>query len=112
MKSIQKSALFKKQLIDFVRDYNQRAGSEVAEKFIDAVERSVEFIQQKPMACAIYTESSKHLILQKYEFRKWRIDGFPHSIFFRILNENTIMLEAVYAHRMNVPYRIQSDMDQ
>ena len=84
MKNIQKSALIKRQLINFVQDYNQRAGAELAEKFIDAVERSVDFIQQKPLACSIYTESSKHPILQKYEFRKWRIDGFPHSIFFRI----------------------------
>jgi mRNA-degrading endonuclease RelE of RelBE toxin-antitoxin system len=44
-------------------------------------------------------------------FRKWRVGGFPVSVFFRIENEDVIVLEALYAHRMDIAARFTDDIE-
>ena len=103
MAEIRKSALFKRQLMHFVSDYRERAGAEIANKFIDGIEHGTRFIATNPQSCRVYTR-----IVGK-EFRKWRVKGFPHSIYFRLENE-VVILEAVYAHRMDTIKRLPSDL--
>ena len=98
---LKKSARFKNQLIYFAKGYNEDAGSEIAERFVDAVEDAIEFIQKQPLGCRIYHEAHNYPQLRHYEFRKWSVKGFPHSLFFRFCDDETILLEAIYAHRMN-----------
>lgn len=111
MYQIQKSALFKRQLLVFAKHYKDDvyAGESVALRFIDEVENAVTFISKKPLACAVYTEARKDPQLQMYEFRKWKLNKFPHSIFFRIENQ-TIYIEAIYAHKMEVKKRLNLDI--
>lgn len=110
MWKIEKSALFKRQLLTFAQNYKSRANQETAERFIDAVEAAIAFIGRKPLACSIYMDAQKHNDLKEYEFRKWRIEPFPHSLFFRIKNDNIIQLEALYAHRMNTIMKMSTDI--
>ena len=76
MYTISRSALFKRQLLHFVKNYKDRAGIKVASDFIDSLEKSLEFIRENPYFCPVYTE------IAKQELRKWNIKKFPHSIFF------------------------------
>ncbi len=89
--------------------YHEQAGRGVAEEFITAVEKALQFIGQSPYACASYETGSEDLDLQHYRFRKWNISGFPHKIIFRI-EENTILVEVIYAHKMNVASRLTTDI--
>lgn len=81
MRHIERSGLFKRQLILFAQDYKNRAGLETAENFLDAVQNAIDFIANKPLACAVYQEASQHDALKGFEFRKWSLSGFPHSVF-------------------------------
>ncbi|MFC6658587.1 type II toxin-antitoxin system RelE/ParE family toxin [Roseibium salinum] len=105
MSRIIRSALFKRQLIEFTSSYRLRAGSDIALKFVDQIEESIRFIAIKPVACAVYTR------LEGKEFRKWGVKDFPVSIFFRLEGEDTIVRDALYAHRMNVAARFPKDVE-
>jgi len=105
MYTISRSALFKRQIIHFVINYKEQAGIKVASDFIDNLEESIQFIEENPYSCLVYTE------IAKQKFRKWNIKNFPHSIFFRV-NENIITLEVLYAQKMDIKNRILNDMDQ
>lgn len=105
MVTIRRSALFKRQIIDIATSYRERAGAAIALKFVDQIEQSIAFISKKPGACAIYTR------LEGKEFRKWRVDGFPVSVFFRIESDDLIILEALYAHRMDIAARLPKEID-
>lgn len=105
MYRIERSALFKRQLLEITAGYRERAGSEIALNFVDQVEACIRFISSKPRACAVYTS------LEGREFRKWRVGNFPVSAFFRIQDDTTIILEALYAHRMNVAARFPHDIE-
>ena len=111
MHNIQKSALFKRQLLAFAKKYalDVNAGKMIALRFIDEVEAATNFISKNPFACGIYHAAKSHDQLHRYEFRKWRVKTFPHSIFFRV-NGDTIMLEAIYAHKMDITGRFSSDI--
>jgi plasmid stabilization system protein ParE len=104
MTRIIRSALFKRQLIEITVSYRDRAGSEIALKFVDRVEEAITFISQYPEACAIYG------VVAGKEFRKWRLDGFPVSVFFRRMDHDTVILEALYSHRMNILSRFSNDI--
>lgn len=104
MYRITRSALFKRQLLEITTSYRERAGSAVASGFVDQIEQSVRFIASKPRACVTYTT------LRGKEFRKWRVNGFPVSVYFRISDESTIVLEALYAHRMNISARFPDEI--
>ncbi|MFV0302499.1 MAG: type II toxin-antitoxin system RelE/ParE family toxin [Paracoccus sp. (in: a-proteobacteria)] len=104
MYRIQRSALFKRQFLEITTGYRDRAGSAVALDFVDRIDESIRFIASKPRACATYTT------LRGIEFRKWRVSGFPVSVFFRISGESTIILEALYAHRMNIAARFPDEI--
>ncbi|MFD3191884.1 type II toxin-antitoxin system RelE/ParE family toxin [Sedimentitalea sp. HM32M-2] len=105
MPRIIRSALFKRQLLDITSSYRERAGSPVALKFVDQIEDSIAFIAAKPLACAVYTR------LEGNEFRKWGVKNFPVSLFFRLEGDETIVLEALYAHRMNIAGRFPKDIE-
>lgn len=105
MTTIKRSGLFKRQLIQITRGYRERAGSDIALRFVDKIEDAVEFIASRPQACAIYTR------LDDKEFRKWRIGGFPVSVFFRTESNGVIVLEALYAHRMDIAARFPDDIE-
>ncbi len=111
MYDIQKSALFKRQLQSFARNYatDVNAGKTVALRFIDQVEAATSFIRSNPLACPVYHDATSHPKLVRYEFRKWRVKGFPHSVFFRIDN-HTIIIAGLYAHKMNIAARFPSDI--
>jgi len=105
MNTIRRSALFKRQLLQITSGYRERAGSQIALKFVDEIEHSIAFIAGQPEACAIYTK------LEGKEFRKWRVGGFPVSVFFRMEGEDVIVLEALYAHRMDIAGRFSDDIE-
>jgi plasmid stabilization system protein ParE len=105
VRTIKRSALFKRQLLQITRGYRQRAGSSTALKFVSEVESAIEFVAGQPDACAVYTR------LAGIDFRKWRVSGFPVSVFFRVAGDNVIVLEALYAHRMDIAARIQSEIE-
>lgn len=105
MTTIKRSALFKRQLIQIIRGYHERAGSDIALKFVEEIEESIKFIAGRPSACAVYTR------LQGKEFRKWRIGDFPVSVFFRMEGADVIVLEALYAHRMDIATRFPDEIE-
>lgn len=104
MYHIKRSAIYKQQLLDFVQDYKVRADKQVAHNFMDGVEHSTNFISTNPQSCSVYVK------IRGNEFRKWNVRGFPHSIFFRIEDDKTIILEGLYAHRMNTLKRLPSEI--
>ena len=106
MPKIIRSALFKRQLLDLTTSYRTRAGSPIALKFVDQIEDSIGFIAERPLSCAVYTR------LEDKDFRKWGLKDFPVSVFFRLDREDTIVLEALYAHRMNIAARFPGDIDR
>lgn len=105
MPRIVRSALFKRQFIEITSSYRTRAGSDVALKFVDQMGASIGFIAAKPLACAVYTR------LEGKEFRKWGLRDFPVSIFFRLEDEGTIVLEALYTHRVNIAVRLPKEIE-
>lgn len=111
MYQVQKSKLFTRQVLAFAKGYavDINAGKVIALRFVDEVETATDFIAKNPLACGVYHGAKNHEQLQRYEFRKWHVKNFPHSIFFR-LKGNTIMLEAIYAHKMDITGRFSSDM--
>ena len=111
MYDIQKSALFLRQVRLFARAYAQdvNAGTVVALRFVDMVEDATKFIQQNPFYCAVYTDAKHHPKLSNVEYRKWRVKGFPHSVFFKIDRE-IITIAGLYAQKMNIEVRFPSDM--
>jgi plasmid stabilization system protein ParE len=98
-----------RQWRQYARDYKERAGVNVAERFITAVEEALHFIQQNPYACALYDAGEGYEDLLAYQFRKWSLHGFPHVVLFR-LSENTIFIEVLYALRMDIPSRLTTDV--
>ncbi len=104
MPAIVRSALFRRQLLDLTVFYRENAGSPTALRFVDRIEDSVNFIRAEPLACPVYTR------LEGKEFRKWALNGFPVSVFFRIEGRKTIVLEALYGQRMNIAARLSTDI--
>ncbi|OKH87144.1 type II toxin-antitoxin system RelE/ParE family toxin [Thalassospira sp. TSL5-1] len=100
MTRIVRSAAFKRQLVDLTAGYRARASSNIALKFVDQVDSAIRFIATKPLACPIYTR------IEHKDFRKWSLQDFPTSIFFRFESQDIIILEALYAHRMNISARL------
>lgn len=110
MWTLKKSSLFIKQVDIFSHEYKSSSGVDVATRFVDAVEEAIEFVQNRPLACRVYQESKQHSKLQQYEFRKWWVKGFPYSIFFRVSDDKEILLEAIYAHKMDIAKRFSHDL--
>ena len=112
MGQIQKSGLFKRQLLSFVKNYKDRAGIEIAGQFLASAEAAIAFIADKPLACALYLGAKNHEVLKDIEFRKWPLSGFPHSIYFRIEGDNIIKLEAIYALRMDTENKLSAELER
>lgn len=105
MTQIRRSGLFKQQLLDMTTGYRDSAGSDVALRFVDQVEDCIAFLASRPQACAVYTR------LQGKTYRKWSLKTFPVSVFFRIEDNSTLILEALYAHRMNIASRLPDEIE-
>ncbi len=86
-------------------------GIETADRFLDGIDEALGFIAKMPQACAVAHDLKTIAGLEDYEFRKWRVNGFPHSIFFRVENDDTLMLQAIYAYKMNVLKRFPSEIN-
>lgn len=98
-----KSAFFMRQWRYYAQDYKNRAGMDVAQRFIAAVEEALHFIRQSPYACALYDPGEGYEDLLAHQFRKWNLHGFPHVILFRLDKDATIFIETLYAQKMNIP---------
>ena len=109
--SMQKSSLFMKQWREYAHNYQKRAGVEVAERFIVAVEQADYFIKNNPYACALYEPGEGYEDLQAYQFRKWNLSGFPYVVLFRIKDNITILIEVLYAQKMDMRSRLMIDKD-
>ena len=112
MFTIQKSALFMRQWQQFAQDYHDRAGANIAERFIVAVEDALSFIRRSPYACSIYDTGEGHEDLRMYQFRKWNLQDFPHMMLFRFGDSATIFIEVLYAHKMDIPSRLVADIEK
>ncbi len=95
----------------YTQDYKTRAGLKIAEQFITSVEEALNFIQKNPYACVSYYIGEGYDDLQKYEFRKWNLADFPYLVLFRI-NKHNILIEAIYAHKMNIATHSIVDIKQ
>ena len=103
MFQIEQSAIFLRQWKEFTHDYNKRAGKHIAVKFILAVEAAQQFIADNPYACAGYDSGGE---FSYHQFSKWNLRGFPHIILFHLADKNLIMIDAIYAHKMDVKSRL------
>jgi len=86
--------------------YKEEAGVKIAGNFVDLVENAINFISEKPEACAIYKTNGE---LAEYQYRKWRVKKFPYTVFFRI-EEKKIYIDAIYAHKMDMDGRFLEDL--
>ncbi|MEO7022161.1 MAG: type II toxin-antitoxin system RelE/ParE family toxin [Ktedonobacteraceae bacterium] len=93
------------------QDYKERAGADIAERFITAVEEAVQFIQQHPYACALYEPGEGYEDIRAYQFRKWRLRGFPYVLLFRMRENATIFIEMLYAQKMDIPSYLMKDRE-
>ena len=109
MYRLHKSELFKRHVMNFALDYKKKGGAELANRFLDAVEDALSFIGSNPLVCSIYHEAKLHPLLQRYEFRKWALQRFPHNIYFRLSND-IIRLELIYAQAMDIASRMNDDI--
>ena len=108
MWKIRKSETFKAQLLAFSRDYKERVSLDVARNFVYDVNNAITFVARNPFMCSLYTEARHHEEVKAFEFRKWSLKNFPHIVLFRVEGE-TIILQAIYADRMNIAARFPSD---
>ena len=106
MFAMQKSTLFMQQWRRYAQDYKERASLPVAKRFITAVEDALHFISQNPYACALYDAGEGYEDLQAHKFRKCNLQSFPHLVLFRLVDNSTIFIEVLYAHKMDIPSRL------
>lgn len=109
MYTLHKAELFKQQVMGFALDYKEKGGTELANRFMDAVEQALEFINHDPLACSTYHETKLHPLLQRYGFRKWPLNRFPHNVYFRLSND-AITLELIYAQATDIANRMGNDI--
>jgi|GEM_PF-707099 len=112
MMKLLKSALFMRQWQEYAQDYKNRAGMEIAERFIVSVEQALKFIEQNVYACPAYEMGKEYHDLQAYRFRKWNVQGFPHKVLFQLKDEKVIVIEVLYAHKMDISARLNEDRDR
>ena len=101
-----------RQWQSYAQDYRDRAGMATAERFVVAVEEALRFIRRNPYACSIYDTGEGYEDLRAHQFRKWNLHDFPHSVLFRMGDNATILIEVIYAHKMDVPSRLAIDIDK
>jgi ParE toxin of type II toxin-antitoxin system, parDE len=111
MFTIRKSALFMQQWRSYAQHYRDGGGINVAQRFIGAVEAALSFIRQTPYACSIYDTGEGYEDLRMYQFRKWNLHVFPHMVLFRLGDNGAIFIEALYAHKMDIPSRLATDIN-
>lgn len=73
-------------------------------KFAENVEEAIRFVAENPFACAAYQQVREKTV------RKWMVKGFPVSVFFTVRDPETVVMEGVFAHRMDIPRRLKKGM--
>jgi hypothetical protein len=106
---VQKSRLFKEQALNQTEYYQQQAGSIIAERFIEALEKAIAHIAHLPLSCVVYCEAAQHPLLQQHEFRQCSLRKFPQLILYRLSDKDTVLLEALYGYKMHVIQHLASD---
>lgn len=96
---------------EFAFDYRNKAGDEVAERFIVAVDNALLFIAERPKACPIYEVGREADDIRGYHFHKWQVRGFPHMVLFHMVDAETVLVDAIYAQRMDIVAHIVEDME-
>jgi plasmid stabilization system protein ParE len=100
--SLVKSASFIQQMRETARYYKTQGGTRLAKRFLAAVDDSVLFIRQSPYACSFYANDVHGYT---HSFRKRNLPTFPYAIYFHIEQETKIILDVLYAHKMDVTSR-------
>jgi len=95
------------QLQDYAENYKERAGIQVARRFLVAAKEALQFISENPTACPKYDPGEENADLLKHQFRKRSLQDFPHLILFRIANE-TLFIEVIYAQKMDIESRLRA----
>lgn len=103
MFTIKKSTLFMQQWKSHAQYYKSSVNMNTAERFIVAVDETLNFIAQNPYACNLYDTGEGYDDLHMYQFRKWNLHGFPHKVLFRMDDNSTILIEVLYADKMDIP---------
>jgi plasmid stabilization system protein ParE len=111
MVTVLKSRLFMQQWQDFAADYQSIAGEGVAERFIIALDNALKFIAERPHACPVYEVGQEADDMRGYRFHKWQLCGFPHLVLFHIRDADTVLVDAIYAQRMDIPSHMAEDME-
>jgi plasmid stabilization system protein ParE len=111
MMKLLKSRLFMQQWEGFASDYQHKAGDEVAERFIIAVDNALLFVAERPNACPIYEVGYDADDIRGYHFHKWQVRGFPHIVLFHMIDAETVLVDAIYAQRMDIPVHITEDLE-
>jgi hypothetical protein len=102
--------LFNRQLARFALDYKQRVDVETALRFLEFTEKAIDFIANNPFACPCYEHGASDNMFRDLEYRKWGLHKFPHHLLFRMDDDKTILLEAIYAQKMDVGVRLGNDL--
>jgi hypothetical protein len=111
MVTLLKSRLFMQQWTEFASDYQGKAGDALAERFIVAVDNALLFIEERPNACPIYEVGQEADDIRGYRFHKWQVRGFPHMVLFHMIDAETVLVDAIYAQRMDIPVHITEDLE-
>ena len=112
MWKLHKSKLFQRMRIEFARDYAKRAGVKTAHRFADEVEECLRFIQSSPLLCSVYDVGEDSEDLSSFQYRKWQLNKFPHIVIFRIQESQTLLVEAIYAQKMDIQKRLPEERDK
>ena len=76
---------------------NEKAGAETAERWYDALEATIEFVQQHPFI------GRERRDLKPSGIRTWRIKGFARwLIFYGVSKENRVVFYRIRSATMNL----------
>jgi len=94
-RKINKRDAAKRAMIE-IADYLANDSILLAANFIDAVERTLDFLATMPEIGAHWESDHPHL----KDIRVWSVDGFPdHLIFYRPTNEYIDLVFVCHSHR-------------
>ncbi|MBT8488551.1 MAG: type II toxin-antitoxin system RelE/ParE family toxin [Gemmatimonadetes bacterium] len=90
--------------VDF---YREVAGANVARDFVEALSKAFALIERHPEAGS----SRRAEELRLPGLRSWRVDGFPHSIFY-VLRSNGVDVWRVLHHARDLPAWLPAHIDR
>ena len=90
---IKKTPLFEAQIDQQMEYYFYEAGIDIANKFLDEVEKALNKISKTPLAYSQFIPLNKKL--KNFNFRKKQLDSFPFTIFFQVSAE-LVLINCIY----------------